>query len=37
MGGGVYMHLTLISVGFDVAKGRNADWRFQFGMGVTFK
>ncbi|MGH9218279.1 MAG: BamA/TamA family outer membrane protein [Vicinamibacterales bacterium] len=37
MGGGVYMHLTLISIGFDVAKGRNADWRFHFGMGVTFK
>ena len=37
MGGGMYMHLTLISIGFDVAKGRNADWRFHFGMGVTFK
>jgi outer membrane protein assembly factor BamA len=37
MGGGAYMHLTLISLGLDVAKGRNADWRFHFGMGVTFK
>jgi outer membrane protein assembly factor BamA len=37
IGGGAYMHLTLISLGLDVAKGRNADWRFHFGMGVTFK
>jgi outer membrane protein assembly factor BamA len=37
IGGGAYAHLTLISIGLDVAKGRNADWRFHFGMGVTFK
>jgi outer membrane protein assembly factor BamA len=37
MGGGAYLHFTLISLGLDVAKGRNADWRFHFGMGVTFK
>jgi outer membrane protein assembly factor BamA len=37
IGGGAYLHLTLISLGLDVAKGRNADWRFHFGMGVTFK
>ena len=36
-GGGVYLHLTLISLGLDVAKGRNADTKFHFGMGVTFK
>lgn len=37
VGGGAYMHLPLISVGLDVAKGRGGDWHFQFGMGVTFK
>ena len=37
IGGGAYMHLTLISLGLDVAKGRRGDWHFQFGMGVTFK
>ena len=37
IGGGAYMHLTLISLGLDVAKGRGGDWHFQFGMGVTFK
>jgi outer membrane protein assembly factor BamA len=37
VGGGAYMHLTLISLGLDVAKGRGGDWHFQFGMGVTFK
>ena len=37
IGGGAYMHLTLISLGLDVAKGRGGGWHFQFGMGVTFK
>jgi outer membrane protein assembly factor BamA len=37
VGGGGYMHLTLISLGLDVAKGRGGDWHIQFGMGVTFK
>ena len=37
IGGGAYLHLTLISLGLDVAKGRGGDWHFQFGMGVTFK
>jgi outer membrane protein assembly factor BamA len=36
-GGGVYLHLTLISMGLDVAKGRDAGTKFHFGMGVTFK
>jgi outer membrane protein assembly factor BamA len=37
IGGGAYLHLTLLSMGLDVAKGRGGDWHFQFGMGVTFK
>jgi outer membrane protein assembly factor BamA len=37
IGGGAYLHFTLISLGLDVAKGRGGDWHFQFGMGVTFK
>jgi outer membrane protein assembly factor BamA len=37
IGGGVYLHLTLISLSLDVAHSRQGDTRFHFGMGVTFK
>ena len=37
IGGGVYMHLTLLSVSLDVARSRSGDTRYHFGMGVTFK
>ena len=37
IGGGVYLHLTLVSVSLDVAKARGGDTRFHFGLGVTFK
>jgi outer membrane protein assembly factor BamA len=36
-GGGVYLHLTVLSVALDVAKARGGDTRFHFGLGVTFK
>lgn len=37
IGGGAYLHLTLISLSLDVARSRAGDTRFHFGMGVTFK
>ena len=37
IGGGVYLHLTLVSMSLDVAHSRQGDTRFHFGMGVTFK
>jgi outer membrane protein assembly factor BamA len=36
-GGGVYLHLTIVSLSLDVARSRAGDTRFHFGMGVTFK
>jgi outer membrane protein assembly factor BamA len=35
IGGGVYLHLTILSLWLDVAHG--SDTKFHFGMGVTFK
>ncbi|MEO7135983.1 MAG: hypothetical protein ABI024_17390, partial [Vicinamibacterales bacterium] len=37
IGGGVYLHLTVVSLSLDVARSRSGDTRFHFGMGVTFK
>jgi outer membrane protein assembly factor BamA len=37
IGGGVYFHLTAVSVSLDVARSRAGDTRYHFGMGVTFK
>ena len=37
IGGGVYLHLTVISLSLDVARSRAGDTRYHFGMGVTFK
>jgi hemolysin activation/secretion protein len=37
IGGGVYFHLTLVSLSLDVARSRSGDTRYHFGMGVTFK
>jgi len=37
IGGGVYLHLTVVSVSLDVAQSRAGDTRFHFGLGVTFK
>jgi hemolysin activation/secretion protein len=37
IGGGVYLHLTLLNASLDVARSSSGDTRFHFGMGVTFK
>lgn len=37
LGGGVYLHLTIVSLSLDVARSRSGDTRYHFGMGVTFK
>jgi outer membrane protein assembly factor BamA len=37
VGGGVYFHLTVISVSLDVARSQAGNTRFHFGLGVTFK
>ncbi len=36
-GGGVYLHLTLLSVSLDVARSQAGNTRFHFGLGVSFK
>ena len=37
-GGGVYLHLTILSVSLDVARGHETGkYRWHFGLGVTFK
>jgi outer membrane protein assembly factor BamA len=37
IGAGAYMHLTVLSLSLDVARSRQGNTRFHFGMGVTFK
>ena len=37
IGGGVYLHLTLVSLSLDVARSRAGDTHVSFGMGVTYK
>ena len=37
IGGGAYFHLTIVSLSLDVARSRDGNTRFHFGMGVTFK
>jgi outer membrane protein assembly factor BamA len=37
IGGGAYLHLTLVSISLDVARSQDGNTRFHFGMGVTFK
>lgn len=37
IGGGVYLHMTILSVSLDVARSRAGDTHYHFGMGVTFK
>jgi outer membrane protein assembly factor BamA len=37
VGGGVYLHLTVINVSLDVARSRQGDMQYHFGLGVTFK
>jgi outer membrane protein assembly factor BamA len=37
IGGGAYLHLTVVSLSLDVARSDTGNTRFHFGMGVTFK
>jgi outer membrane protein assembly factor BamA len=37
IGGGAYLHLTVVSISLDVARSLTGKTRFHFGMGVTFK
>jgi outer membrane protein assembly factor BamA len=37
VGGGAYLHMTVVSLSLDVARSRSGDMRYHFGMGVTFK
>ena len=37
IGGGAYFHLTAVSLSLDVARSRQGNTRYHFGLGVTFK
>jgi outer membrane protein assembly factor BamA len=37
IGGGAYLHLTVVSLSLDVARSLTGKTRFHFGLGVTFK
>ena len=37
IGGGVYLHMTVLSLSLDVARSREGNTRYHFGLGVTFK
>jgi outer membrane protein assembly factor BamA len=37
IGAGAYFHLTVVSLALDVARSREGNTRFHFGLGVTFK
>lgn len=37
VGGGAYLHMTVVSVSLDVARSLSGNTRFHFGFGVTFK
>jgi outer membrane protein assembly factor BamA len=37
IGAGAYFHLTVLSLSLDVARSREGNTRFHFGLGVTFK
>ena len=36
-GGGVYLHFTILSLSFDVARSETGDTKVHFGLGVTFR
>jgi outer membrane protein assembly factor BamA len=36
-GGGLYFHMTILRMSFDVAKAKNQSWKWHFGLGVTFQ
>jgi outer membrane protein assembly factor BamA len=37
IGGGAYLQLTLVDVSLDIARSRQGDTQYHFGLGVTFK
>jgi len=37
IGAGAYFHMTVINLSLDVARSREGDMRYHFGLGVTFK
>jgi len=37
IGGGVYLQMTVVNVALDIARSRQGDTRYHFGLGVTFK
>lgn len=37
IGGGVYLQMTVVNIALDVARSRQGDTRYHFGLGVTFK
>ena len=37
IGGGAYLHLTVVSISLDVVRSLAGNTRFHFGLGVTFK
>lgn len=37
VGAGAYFHMTVVNVSLDVARSREGDMRYHFGLGVTFK
>ncbi|HWI19149.1 MAG TPA: BamA/TamA family outer membrane protein [Vicinamibacterales bacterium] len=37
IGAGAYFHLTVVNLSLDVARSRDGDMRYHFGLGVTFK
>ena len=36
-GAGLYFHMTILRMSFDVAKAKNQSWKWHFGLGVTFQ
>ncbi|MFM8534152.1 MAG: BamA/TamA family outer membrane protein [Acidimicrobiia bacterium] len=37
IGAGAYFHMTVLNLALDVARSRDGDMRYHFGLGVTFK
>lgn len=36
-GAGLYFHMTILRMSFDVAKAKDQSWKWHFGLGVTFQ
>jgi outer membrane protein assembly factor BamA len=37
IGAGAYFHMTVVNLALDIARSREGDMRYHFGLGVTFK